>query len=420
MLLQSYFKAEIMFVPTKAHTRDSAAELLSEVYYLGPVGAIFVLPNKNSASKNSEIKAVHYLDAALKTTAPKALLINFLSSAAGVCQMRTDSGFPTYNIQWEDVLEFSDVLLTLDDILRLKAKDIFIKTDLFKDSIQETTQSLYKKLSLLLPSSIKQLQEETGIAPEKCDFLQLPSLCARVVREAPPLFIIPGMFGRNSVQKLAEQLLHPIFCANYPNTSIPLRETAAELAVKIKEIYPRGPYNIVGISYGGILAVEIAKNLERAKAKIFLHFIDGAPDTIQGILKHLGEGTNSEIGILCRILNLTNPDIVKSLSTLSGWELRMKFALEHYEGSSEDKEYLKETLTTFKKYLDEICSYQPTDELITGAVQIIRPSGANKYDICGLSKYCKQNPEINVVDGDHASILEQKQTATIVNNKALC
>lgn len=58
----------------------------------------------------------------------------------------------------------------------------------------------------------------------------MPSLCARVVREAPPVFIFPGMFGRNSVGKLALQLLHPVYCANYPINYITIKETALILA----------------------------------------------------------------------------------------------------------------------------------------------------------------------------------------------
>lgn len=83
----------------------------------------------------------------------------------------------------------------------------------------------------------------------------------------------------------------------------------------MKQIFPKGPYNIIGLSYGGILAIEVAKNLERFNAKIQLHFVDGAPDTIQGVFKFLGEGNNREIGLLCRVLNLTSPDVRYTLST---------------------------------------------------------------------------------------------------------
>lgn len=143
-LLQSYFGAEIVFAPSKAHTREGAAGLLSEVYFLGPIHAVFLLPNKTNMSRVSDIKHVQYIDQALRTTAPKALLVNFVSNAAGMCQFRAEAGFSTYNIQWQNDLDFSDSLNGLDNILTYKLQNILIKNDKISDSNQETTQSLFK------------------------------------------------------------------------------------------------------------------------------------------------------------------------------------------------------------------------------------------------------------------------------------
>lgn len=77
----------------------------------------------------------------------------------------------------------------------------------------------------------------------------------------------------------------------------------------MKEIYPRGPYNILGVSWGGSLAIEIARLLERKGATTLLYFIDAAPETIQAALKHLGEGVPAEVNLISRILNINNPDV---------------------------------------------------------------------------------------------------------------
>ncbi|KAF5286879.1 hypothetical protein FQA39_LY00412 [Lamprigera yunnana] len=419
LLLKNYYNAKIVFTSKKADAKKHGFELLSEANAIGPLAAVFLLPAKSKKTQHSDISAALCLDSVLKTMAQKVVLFNFIGNASGICQLRTENGFPTYNVDWESIIKFNDVLKSLDFITRLKSNDVFIKSDRFKDVIQENSQSLYEKLSLLLPSSIKELKDETICAPEEIEFSQLPSLCGQVIRDSPPVFIFPGMFQRKSARNLSLQLLHPVFCANYPNTTISTPTAAAALALKIIKIYPKGLYNIIGISYGGILAMEVAKCLERHNSRIKLHLIDGAPETIQGILKHLGEGANSEIGFLCRILNLTSPDIVKSLSTLSGWQLRLKFALQHYECSDEDKEYLSETLSRFKKHLNEIDVYQPSEELLSGPINLLRPSGSSQYDDCSLSKYCKQNAEITVVDGNHVTMLSEKSTAKGINSKAL-
>ncbi|KAB0802399.1 hypothetical protein PPYR_04585 [Photinus pyralis] len=415
-LLQSSFNATIVFSKKNAKNKDEVAGLLSEMYSLGEIQAVFTLPRVKAGE--SAVNAILNLESCLKSMAPKTQFINFVEDAAGICELRVNAGFPSHNIAWENLLKFPDVLKSLDLILTFKARNILIKSDRLKDVIQENSQSLYKKLNLLLPHSISEMKAETCTAPEGIEFEQYPSLCGRVIRDSPPVFMFPGLFQRRAAVELSLLLLHPVFCVNYPNSIIPVSEAAQTLALRIKQIYPRGPYNIIGISYGGPFAIEVAKCLERHNCRVKLHLVDGAPDTIQGILKHLGEGSNNEIGLLCRVLNLTNPDIVKSLSTLSGWQLRLKYALKHYECSEEDKEYLSETLSTFKKYVNAILAYQPSDDLLVGPISILRPSGASQYDVCGITKYCQQNPEVTVVDGNHATMLKERSTAKGINSKA--
>lgn len=149
-LLQTYYNANIIFAPSKAQTREGAAELLSEVYFLGPINAVFILPAKSVAStKISDIKPVQYIDLALRTTAPKSLFVNFLNSAAGLCQLRAEAGFATHNIQWEDSLEFADAVYELDDILYKKIPSVFIKNDRITDADQESPQALFKSKNCL-------------------------------------------------------------------------------------------------------------------------------------------------------------------------------------------------------------------------------------------------------------------------------
>ncbi|KAF2906137.1 hypothetical protein ILUMI_00041, partial [Ignelater luminosus] len=248
-LYQTYYDLEILFTPTKAHTRNGAFELLSEICSLGPLGAVFVLPNGNCHSENSEIKAVQYLDSALKTTAPKALFINFIDNAAGICHLRADAGFPTHNVQWEKCLEFSDVLYALDNILKFELKDTLIKDKQSKENTFESVQSLYKKLNLLLPSSISNLTEETKNALIIPNFISLPSLCAQTVREIPPVFIIPGMFNTSRVKDLASKLLYPAFCANFPKRMLALETIAALLANVSQNICQQSSLNDITMFY---------------------------------------------------------------------------------------------------------------------------------------------------------------------------
>lgn len=70
---------------------------------------------------------------------------------------------------------------------------------------------------------------------------------------------------------------------------------------KIKQVYD-GPYNIIGISWGGALATEIAKILEDQKERIQLYLIDGIPETIQSIVTEDGHNDNLEMTLLLELL----------------------------------------------------------------------------------------------------------------------
>lgn len=149
-LLQTYFNAEIITAPGKALTREGASELLSEVYKLGPVHAVIVLPQKGTTARLSDTKPIHFIDVALRTTAPKATLVNFVHSAAGICQLRSEAGFITYNVQWDKSLEFVDALSRLDDILSYKLNNIFAKDDKVGDVDQESSQALFKSMKFIV------------------------------------------------------------------------------------------------------------------------------------------------------------------------------------------------------------------------------------------------------------------------------
>lgn len=150
-LLKFYYNADIKFSPTKLLTKENAIDLLSEVYKFGSIGAVFLLPSINVAIKSSEIKTVQYLDMALRSTAPKALLINFLRCSAGICQSRADAGFETFNVQWQQSLHFNNVISALGRILKWKSNNVVIKDDKLNDNEKENEQaSAKRKLSLYL------------------------------------------------------------------------------------------------------------------------------------------------------------------------------------------------------------------------------------------------------------------------------
>lgn len=417
-LLQTYFDCDIIFAPNKANTREGAAELLSEVYFLGLINGVFLLPQNKTASsaKASDIKPVQYIDHALRTTAPKALFVNFISSAAGICQVRADLGFPTYNIDWLSELEFADVLSGLDDILTLKVKNILVNNDKVSDSKQESTQALFKKLTQMLPPSPEELGDQTDDAPDEPELIQLVTEGPREIRELVPLFIIPGLNTNQEIEELARSLLVPTFQAVLPRSLMTLKELAEKYVELIRNICPEGPYNIVGVSWGGVLATEIAKVFDKLyKPSIHLYFIDGAPSTLQSAIKHLGEGNEMEVNLLSRIFNNNDAQVIKRLQSAPDWKSRVSYLLNLYNNDSVDKKDIEDGLLLIRNRLQEVTNYRPDEHLISGSVHLIRPSDCSEYDNCELTLYFKQIPQVFLVTGDHITIIKKGETAEYIN-----
>lgn len=103
------------------------------MYILGPIHTVFTLPNKATVSGTSDTKQVQNIDAALRTVAPKAILINFVNVAGAICQLRSDAGFSTTNVQLRDN-DVGDAICVLDDIFTTSSPSLLIVRDKDGDS----------------------------------------------------------------------------------------------------------------------------------------------------------------------------------------------------------------------------------------------------------------------------------------------
>ncbi|XP_030762053.1 fatty acid synthase-like [Sitophilus oryzae] len=414
-LLEYNFNCELIFAPAKAGTREGAAELLSEVYYLGPIHSVFVLP----VNKNSDVgyfNAVQHLDNALRTIAPKAIFVNFVIAAAGTTQRRADAGFATYNVQCLEDLEFSYSLENLDDVIYYNVKNAFINNAQLDDSKQESQQALYKKLALLLPNSPDILHQQFEDAPKVPEIVQITTEGPMEIRELAPLFIIPGLNTEAEIEKFARQLFVPAFCAVLPSDPYNVKDLAEIFTEQIYKIWPRTFFNIVGVSWGGVLVTEIARILDRRyKANIYVYYIDGAPFTLQSTIKLLGSGVDFEVNLLSRIFNNDDPQVVSKLQSAPDWVSRVNYLINIYKNDAIDNNILKESISLLRNRLMDVITYGPDEHLVTGTIHLIRSTDCSQFDNCELTSYCKQTPQVLLVPGDHLTIISRRETADYIN-----
>ncbi len=104
--------------------------------------------------------------------------------------------------------------------------------------------------------------------------LEAPRMAVPVMRfhpsgRKPPFFCLPGIHGSpRYLQPLADSADpdRPFFLLRFPDSeprrAVPVEEIAAKIITVIREVQPRGPYLLGGHCYGGIVAWEIASQLE--------------------------------------------------------------------------------------------------------------------------------------------------------------
>lgn len=106
-----------------------------------------------------------------------------------------------------------------------------------------------------------------------------------------PLFAFPGRFGHAlRISRLAPGLGadQPIYALQPPGMDwvptgcVTLEQMAAHYIRRIREIQPEGPYQLMGASFGGLVAFEIARQLQQAGQQVcLLALIDTGLPTVQ-------------------------------------------------------------------------------------------------------------------------------------------
>ena len=95
-----------------------------------------------------------------------------------------------------------------------------------------------------------------------------------------PLFYIPGMDGYeflpralarhlDEIRRYYDGLQYPGLNGNEPMAGS-IEEIAAYLVPQIQSIWPQGPYYLTGWSFGGVVAFEVARQLEARGVKVQL------------------------------------------------------------------------------------------------------------------------------------------------------
>nr|ARI45075.1 fatty acid synthase [Leptinotarsa decemlineata] len=267
------------------------------------------------------------------------------------------------------------------------------------------------------------------IMPQK----SLVKMVSKTAENKTPVFLLHPIEGVvNALESLAKCIDAPVYGLQC-TAATPLK-SIADLAKyyisQIKTVQPKGPYMLIGYSFGACVAFEMGVWLERSKEKVKLLLLDGshsyvATHTGKARSKIQGDTAAEQSEVLVYFLmqfkEIDQQKVVSELVGLQTWEERLSKAMEKLDGITPYKlEDLATAATSFYEKLVAADKYSPSDKF-SGEVTLVKAidNYVQMGDDYGLSEVCKQKVVVESLKGNHRSILGDgsvEKIASILHN----
>lgn len=185
---------------------------------------------------------------------------------------------------------------------------------------------------------------------------------------------------------------------------------------------------IVGYSFGALLALEITKILESKGKKGTLKIIDGSPQfisTLSNLFVPVVNDDNIQSLILLTCARILFPDdfheVAKNIFSHSTWETRLDNFVQVAQARSQySADYGSKMLTALVNRLKiSLTADKLTLPILSSTpLSLIRSSDSsaqNLGDDYGLAKYSTSKVNVNVIDGNHTTMLSNPDLIRLLN-----
>lgn len=261
------------------------------------------------------------------------------------------------------------------------------------------------------------------------------------LKGASPVFVMHPIEGHvNGLMEVASHL--PVRAVGVQRTpDIPVRsieEMAAIYIQKLAEVQPKGPYHIVGYSFGATVAFEIAVQLQAAGASVAsLTLLDGAPHYMAVHTAHhrsrfTGSKDEEESALFCaflmQYLNIDYIEVRKQMNQYPNWDAKQEAAtdilLKAYPNVHPSRQDVATATRVFYEFLKAGSNYKPHAKF-HGDVVLIKASRPRKMasqlpSDYGLSECCNGKVEVKEVEGLHENFIlgeGAKKCAAIISQQ---
>ncbi|XP_077296458.1 fatty acid synthase-like [Arctopsyche grandis] len=247
------------------------------------------------------------------------------------------------------------------------------------------------------------------------------------------LFMIPGIEGMaTSLKSISKRLKSPVTVIQigYTNHDETVIDIAERLVVTMRSrLNHGGEFALMGYSFGAMVAIEIAKILEKEGHIGRIFCVDGSPEVLGKMVK--ANLDTSKINVmqdtyLCHIMDLLAPKMDKkplyiALSAIETWDNKVECFVKHVPDSvKHSKQFQRDLAKAVLGRILSTLSYDDTPNyVLKSQVVLVRtkdnPIGVEIDEQYGLQKHVEKPIQTHLLEGNHVTILENKDCANIIN-----
>ena len=251
-----------------------------------------------------------------------------------------------------------------------------------------------------------------------------PLVAIRATGNRPPVYLIPGdnlnvLVFSGVARSMSEE--QPVFGFQPRGTdgkSDPLTTIGAIAGYYIDAILqhnPQGPYAILGYSFGGYVAFEMAKQLKQLNREVsLLGIIDADARLAENSFSWPVKIRRKIMRQFPKVLWIARSFIVDPRKVIDyqliSWNLRMKEQLEsttEYTPGGENFYVLRDKINAIHHKALSRYSLTEFDVKITLFRAKERPYFVDDFEYLSWKKYAKDGVEVIPIDGDHSTMLAE-------------
>ncbi|CAH1641071.1 unnamed protein product [Spodoptera littoralis] len=198
----------------------------------------------------------------------------------------------------------------------------------------------------------------------------------------------------------------------------------------MSKLAPGAPFWLLGYSYGTLLTLGLASRLEKAGHNGIVFCLDGAPDFLYAIISKTMNIKNDfqlQNSLLCHTLSILAPNLdvanefLDKLNEIKSYEERIALTVEMspIQNNYSNKFFANIARASFDR-LKTILDFDPKAfRKLQSQIILLRPKENPSFVAVevnyGLDKYTENNVTVHFLEGNHVSIIENKDCADIIN-----